>query len=263
MKDSLLVSEEWCEIVFDGRNHRYGAYVLRRDAGRRYRRVALILGSIFAVLLVLLGITGYFFYRAIQNTIEDMQEVVHYYKPLTDSELKDVATGRRAVAHASPDAVTDTPEIVDEAVNVNAPIGIKGPDDAEFIEESSLIDHDPNHYSADESLPVEGVLLTKTDIVEGRPMFPGGDRAMMQFMDAHTVYSAAAIKKKLEGDLEVAFIIDTEGNVIDPEITRSLHPLLDKAVLDAVRQMPKWTPGTAHGRPVCVKISIPVHFQVK
>lgn len=262
MKDSLLASEEWCEIVFDGRNRRYGAYVLRRDAGLRYRRVGIILGIFFAILLLLASVTGYFFYRAIQETIAEVEEVVKF-KPLKDSEIKNVATGRRAIAHATPDAVTATPEVVDDALSVSAPIGIKGPDDAEFIDESSLIDHDPNHFSSDETLPVEGVQLTKTDIVEGRPMFPGGDRAMMQFMDAHCVYSQAAIKKKLEGDLEVAFIIDTEGNVIDPEITRSLHPLLDKAVLDAVRQMPKWTPGTAHGRPVCVKISIPVHFQVK
>lgn len=262
MKDSLLVSDEWCDIVFEGRNQRYGAYVLRRDAGRRYRYVAMILGAVLAVVLAVGAVAGFMFYRAIMNTIDDIEHVVKL-KPLKDDELKTVSVGRRAVANASPDAVSDTPEVVDEAVASNTVIGVKGPDDGEFTEANTFEDQDHFHNAADEALPIEGAQLTKVEMVEEMPMFPGGLQALMRFMDEHCIYSQRAIKSKMEGDVEVAFIIDTEGNVIEPEIIKSLNSTLDAAVMTAVRQMPKWRPGTYAGRPTCVKISIPVHFQIK
>lgn len=262
VKDSLLVSEEWCDLVFDGRNRQYGAYVLRRDAGRRYRRVAIILGSLFLMLMIFVAVTGFMFYRALQQTIAEVEEVVKL-RPLKDTEIKTISVGRRAVANASPDAVSDAPEVVDDAITTAAPIGVKGPDDGVFETTGSLEDKDTFHNATEEELPVEGVQLTKTDIVEGMPMFPGGPQALMRFMDEHCVYSSSAIRRRLEGDLEVAFIVDEEGNVIEPEIVKSLNSTLDAAALAAVKKMPKWRPGTVHGRPTCVRISIPVHFQVK
>lgn len=262
MKDSLLYTEEWCDLVFEGRNHKYGAYVLRRDAGLRYRRVAMILGGCFLALALVGGIVGYLFYRAVQQTIAEVQEVVKL-QPLHDNEIKMVSAGRRVVAHAQPDAVSEKPEIVEEAVSSSAPIGIKGPDEAVIVVEGSMTDHDAYHNADDETLPIEGVQLTKTQMVEEMPKFPGGLIALMRFMDEHCIYSKAAISKRLEGDLEVSFIIDVEGNVTEIKIEKSLHPTLDAAAIAAVNKMPKWKPGTKFGRPTPVKISIPVHFQVK
>ena len=44
-KDKLL-SRAWCNLIFEGRNKDYGAYELRRTAGRRYARAlwALLIG---------------------------------------------------------------------------------------------------------------------------------------------------------------------------------------------------------------------------
>lgn len=263
VKDSLLQSKEWCDVVFDGRNKKYGAYAIRRDAGRRYRAVAAVLGAVLLVFAVLLGITGYFAYRAIKNTMEEMQEVVHM-KSLRDEELKMVSAGRRAVqVQASPEATEAMPEVVEEAVMPSAPIGKKGEEEIELIEEAPVQDKDAFHNTDQKDLPVEGVQLTKIDMVEEMPKFPGGLIALMRFMDENVVYSQTAINRKLEGDVEVAFIIDTEGNVIEPEIIKPLNAALDYAVLAAVKKMPKWKPGTMRGRPTPVRISIPVHFQVK
>lgn len=261
MKDSLLASKEWCDLVFEGRNKEYGAYQLRKTAGRRYRFAAMVIGGCFLVLALVAAVTGWFAYRAIQRTIEEVQEVVHM-KPLKDPEVKRISTGRRAVANASPDAKTGTPEMTEEQV-VSKPTGIVGPDDKVFVTESTLEDQDMFHNADKKDLPVEGPQLVKTDIVEGRPLFPGGDKALMQWLDAHVIYSSSAVRQKLEGDVEVAFIIDEEGNVIEPEIIKHLNPTLDRAVMQAIQQMPKWSPGTLRGKPTCTKISIPVHFQLK
>ena len=46
-----LVSREWCDLVFEGRNRSYGAYRLRQEAGRRYARAlwGILLGLLFIV----------------------------------------------------------------------------------------------------------------------------------------------------------------------------------------------------------------------
>lgn len=264
MKGSTLFSEEWCDIVFEGRNKEYGAYVLRRDAGRRYRRVAVLLGSIFGVLLSVLAITGFFVYQAAVQKLAEIEEEVKQLKPLEDEKIKAVSAGRRAVKSASPDATTETPELTENIVVPNFVIGIKGPDEIDIVDESQLRnDKDLLHNTDQRDLPLEGAQIIETERVEEMPKFPGGLDALMKFMDKHVIYPASAVNKRLEGDVEVAFIIAPDGNLIEPEIVKSLNKTLDDAVLSAVAKMPHWQPGKVNGRAAFVKVRIPVHFQVQ
>lgn len=266
MKDSDLYSRAWCDMVFEGRNRAYGAYVLRRNVGRRYRFALMVVGGAFVVMAVLVFIVGFFAQRAMNRLTEEVQHVVRL-EPLRDPEERYVSTGRRARPHATPDAVEEqVPEVTDEALakpEPPAPIGIEGPDDGAGEAETTLEDHAAEHLQASEDLPVEGPQLIPTEAVEEMPVFPGGLQALMQFLDAHCRYSDRAIRQRLEGDVEVSFIIDTAGNVVEPEITKPLHPILDQAVLQAVKEMPQWHPGTMHGKPSPTRITVPVHFQLR
>lgn len=264
MKGNTLFSEEWCDIVFEGRNKEYGAYTLRRDAGRRYRRVALLLGSIFGVLLTIVGVTGFFVVRAAMEKIAEIEEEVKQLKPLEDEKLKAVSAGRRAVKSDSPNATTETPEMTEEIVVPNLVIGIKGPDEIDIVDENELRnDKDLLHNTDQMDLPLEGAQLLETERVEEMPKFPGGLDALMKFMDQHVIYPAAAINKRLEGDVEVTFIIAPDGNLIEPTIAKSLNKILDEAVLSAVSKMPHWQPGKVNGKAAFVKVCIPVHFQIQ
>lgn len=257
------MSQEWCDLVFEGRNKEYGAYVLRRDAGRRYRLVAMLIGGVFAVFMLLAGIAGIFVYQAVKERITEIEDEVKKLKPLEDEKLKAVSAGRRPVKGVSMDKATQqAPEMVDNAVVVSLPIAVATPDDIETEDASELRDKDMQHNTNVLELPLEGAQLVKTEKVEEMPMFPGGMDALMKFMDSNIVYSASAINQHLEGDVEVAFIIDPQGNLIEPKIIRSVHPNLDSAVLNAVKRMPKWKPGKVNGVPSFVKVCIPVHFQV-
>ena len=264
LKESPLYTQAWCDMVFEGRNRAYGAYVLRSRAGRRYRFALMVVGGIFVVLTSLLLLTMFLAGRAVNRVADEMQHVVRL-APLRDETERYVAAGRRAIPHATPDAVEEIPEVVDapQPELQPAPIGIKGPDDGDFVPESSIVDRATDHSEADESLPVEGPQLIPTQAVEEMPVFPGGLKALIRFLDTHCVYSERAIRDKIEGDVEVSFIIDTEGRVVDPQITRRLHPILDAAVLQAVREMPRWKPGTMNGELTCTRITVPFHFQLR
>jgi protein TonB len=46
-------------------------------------------------------------------------------------------------------------------------------------------------------------------------------------------------------------------------VTRSVDALLDEAAKEAVEASPKWEPGMQRGRPVRVRYSIPIIFQIE
>lgn len=264
MNSQTLLSKEWCELVFEGRNKAYGAYVLRRDAGLRYRRVAMLLGGLFAVMVIVAGITGYFVYRAVVAKMEEIEQELSQMEPLKKDEIKAVSAGRRAVKGTKEKTTSERPELVENPVTPSLPVGFTLPDDPDAPELGELLpDKDAFHNTDQQDLPVEGVQIVETEKVEEMPQFPGGIDALMKFMDQNVTYSGAAVKKRLEGDVEVAFIIDPEGNLIEPEITQKLNPMLDNAVMTAIRRMPKWKPGKVNGRPSHVKVCIPVHFQIQ
>lgn len=58
-------------------------------------------------------------------------------------------------------------------------------------------------------------------------------------------------------------IVETNGNVSNINITRSVDALLDEAAKEAVAASPKWEPGMQRGRPVRVRYSIPIIFQLQ
>jgi protein TonB len=60
----------------------------------------------------------------------------------------------------------------------------------------------------------------------------------------------------------VQFVVDEQGRVQNPQVTRGVHKLLDQAALEAVRQM-TFRPGKQRGKPVKVQMSLPVTFRLR
>jgi protein TonB len=58
----------------------------------------------------------------------------------------------------------------------------------------------------------------------------------------------------------VRFIVRPDGSVDDVELVRGVHPLLDAEAIRVVRGMPRWKPGLMHGKPVPVRMVLPVGF---
>lgn len=65
------------------------------------------------------------------------------------------------------------------------------------------------------------------------------------------------------GRVYVKFEVDRKGIVSHPQILKGLRADLDSAVLKAVRQLPRFTPGRQGGRVVAVTITVPVTIPVR
>jgi len=83
---------------------------------------------------------------------------------------------------------------------------------------------------------------------------------LMQWIIANLKYPQEAKDKGIMGKVILTFIVDENGNTIKPEVVRSADPLLDQAALDMIGKLPKWQPGLYNGKPVKVKMALPVAF---
>jgi TonB family protein len=95
-------------------------------------------------------------------------------------------------------------------------------------------------------------------VVEDRPELIGGMAALQKA----TEYPEFAKKAGIEGRVFVQFIVDEQGRVLNPQVTRSVHKLLDQAAVEAVKQM-RFKPGKQRGEAVKVQMSLPVTFRTR
>lgn len=91
----------------------------------------------------------------------------------------------------------------------------------------------------------------------------GDQRRFMQDWVYHYLrYPSQAIELGIHGRVIVDFTIEIDGSVTDVHITKPVHHLLDEEALRVIKVSPKWKPASMAGKPVKVKISVPVEFKL-
>ncbi|NPD92491.1 TonB family protein [Prevotella sp. PMUR] len=100
------------------------------------------------------------------------------------------------------------------------------------------------------------------NVVDVMPSFPGGDAALMQYLQKNIKYPVVAEEKGVQGRVLVAFVVECDGYLTDIKIEKSVEPSLDKEARRVVRSMPRWVPGFQNGSPVRVKFTVPVTFRL-
>ena len=98
-------------------------------------------------------------------------------------------------------------------------------------------------------------------IVEEMPEFPGGDIGLRNYLEQNLKYSQIALLNGIQGTVYVSFVINEEGNVVQPKIARSVDPALDKEALRLVSSLPRWKPGKQNGKLVKVNHTAKVVFK--
>ncbi len=100
-------------------------------------------------------------------------------------------------------------------------------------------------------------------LVEQEPEFPGGRKAMFEFIDKNIVYPKMAMDSLIEGVVKVRFNVTTSGELTDLMVVITKEKLgygLEEAAIDVVKKMPPWTPGRQNGFPIPFTYTIPVRF---
>ena len=273
-----LISNEWTDLVFEGRNQSYGAYKLRKTTGKR-NLWALIIVALAAVLLYL----GLQLQRMAEanKKVENTQAVE--LAKLNTEKKKEAKVEKKEIIRQEPEKVV---EQVKSSVKFTAPIIKK---DSEVKEEDEIkLDEVQKSDKAVGAFTVEGndevggaVLKAKEDIaapeppkhvveetkiftvVEQMPMYPGGDAALMGYLRDNIKYPTVAAENGVQGRVVVGFVVERDGSITDVNILRGVDPSLDREAMRVVKSMPRWNPGKQNGSAVRVKYQVPVSFRLQ
>ena len=101
------------------------------------------------------------------------------------------------------------------------------------------------------------------DVVEEMPEFPGGPKALMDYLMENVKYPKTAFDADIQGRVIAQFVVDKEGSVRDAHVVKFVDPALDAEALRVINNMPKWRPGRQNGKVVNVKYTIPVNFNLQ
>lgn len=105
-------------------------------------------------------------------------------------------------------------------------------------------------------------ILYLPEETDTKPQFPGGDAAYKKFLSRSVKYPQEALKKKLQGSVKIGFTVNPDGSIVNAKVERKVNTLLDNEALRVVKSMPKWIPGLCQGKPVPVKMTVPINFRL-
>ncbi len=272
-----LISRDWTEMVFEGRNKEYGAYRLRKNAGKR--NLYSLITIFIAALAIWGGISLVKFVESRTKTVAQtsVAELSALNQPKKKAEVKQ----QQKVKLEQPETVV---ERVKSSVKFTAPV-IKKDDEVKPEDELKTQDELMSTKTAIGALDVKGnddangeVLKIKEavaqpepkpevekvfDVVEQMPSFPGGPSALMEWLSNNVKYPVVAQENGVQGRVVVSFVVERDGSITDVKVVRGVDPSLDKEASRVVRAMPRWIPGKQNGSAVRVKYNVPVAFRLQ
>ena len=98
-------------------------------------------------------------------------------------------------------------------------------------------------------------------VVATNPQFPGGIKAMYQFVQDNMKYPAAARRAKVQGKVFLTFVVNADGSIQDIKVLKGMGFGTDEEAIRIMKNTPKWKPGSKeNGEKVRVKYNLPINF---
>lgn len=278
MKESYLFDMKFNNVVFAGRNKAYGAYELRRDYSKNVLSAAILATTLFASSLALPLVTP-------EKTIENQaplekdkgNRVIEIHggdllpPPKEDpkpepQQAPPVENKVKTIQHTPPKVVKDnytgpdetTPTIEELA---GAIIGTQNID-GEMAQQTNLqgIDDIGNGTGVTKGEEEEGAIF---DHVAEMPYFEGGEAGLIRYISKKMRYPRKAVLEQVEGIVVVNFVVSRDGRVTDATVLKGLGYGTDEEALRVINTMPEWTPGRQNGKPVAVRYTLPIRFNLQ
>ena len=283
-KEVDLSSREWCDLVFEGKNKDFGAYVIRTDSPKRHNKAVIytIIGAFVFALLAwgLAQANKYFEERRLamegeQEEVlidmsqdaeepEEQQERLEQPKPevLPEEVLKSVKVTELQIVEDDKVKKEDEIKTQDELKETETAFGQK--DNEKGTEDRNVTRTLKEEVVVEKK--VEAPKEVKEEVfrsVEQMPQFPGGEAALMKYLSSHINYPPMAAENNIQGRVVVQFVVDKTGKVGEVKVVRSVDKDLDKEAVRVCKSLPKFTPGRQNGQAVSVWYTLPVTFKLQ
>jgi len=257
-----IFTNQWLDIVFEGRNKAYGAYDLRKNNTKTTVRALIIGAIVFTITVAAPLIMSLLPDSSGDDDSLDTKIVTMKLPPKKEEPKKDIPPPpppppkvdqvkfvKPVVAKA--EEVTEEPpkitEIKDKKLGNET---IKGDPDAELTVEpvgtgtAAVVEEDNTVYN--------------TAGIEVKPDFPGGMEKFYKFVLSN--YQTPE-EEGLKGKVYVTFVVEKDGSLTDIKVLRDIGYGTGKEAIRVLKKCPKWTPGEQNGKPVRVLYSLPITIQ--
>jgi protein TonB len=263
MEASEILKASYEDLIFENRNKAYGAYALRTTYNKRIRNGLLIALAIISALIlyptIMRMLEESVAYEAVEKntTVNEMVapppldettppppevkipqiETIKFVPPkivekvTKEEEIKSVEEIKQAANIGSQD-IEGTKEIITEPVK-------------EIIKEIEVKEEEP---------------LT---IVENSAEFPGGQKALAEYVVKNLRYPQQAQDFNIQGTVYVIFTVEKDGRLTNVAIRKDIGGGCGAEAVRVVSGMPAWSAGEQGGNKVRQRITIPIKFQLK
>lgn len=264
--NSDIFSNEWCDLVFEGKNQEYGAYAHRKNSSNRHFH-ALVL----ACALIIFSATAPSLIRRILPKKEERElrirtlSDINLEKPKENNVLKEVPPPPPPLVR---NTIKFTPPVIkpDEQVNEEDEPKMQ----KEVVEQKAAIgavnfNKGTDDVSAPIAVALENAKITEDAdapfyTVEQMPQFPGGEKEMMKFITDNLRYPVVAQEMGVSGTVIINFVIDREGAITNIKVIRTIGSGCDEEAIRVLQKMPHWSPGRQGGKTVRVNYTVPFKF---
>lgn len=216
-----------------------------------YRKVFLMVGLIISLSFVLIVIE--------HKTPEELEKIK--LADLGDNEMVEEVEIPQTQQELPP-AVIQQPEIVEvpnekqlvQDIEINLDIDMN----QEIQISSPVIQKEAATSAVVEEETKEEVFL----VVEDQPKFEGGIEAFYKYVSDNLEYPKQAKFAGIEGKVFLQFIVDKDGSLGEFQVLKGIGGGCDEEAIRVVKGSPKWQPGKQRGRPVKVRMGLPIFFKL-
>ncbi|MEP7196924.1 MAG: energy transducer TonB [Saprospiraceae bacterium] len=270
MENKQILKYVMDDMVFEGRNQSYGAYLLRRIYDKNMNK-AILVGSI--VFLLLVGMP--MIIKAVKGMIPKQDELV-----LKEITLEAPPSIDPLKPPPPPPPKIDPPPIKDQIKFVPPkvkkdeevkdeeppPPTIEEIKDKEIATETKKGEEGGVDASLLEAPPP--VIEEKKEeevfkFVEQMPEFPDGQAAMYKYIKENLKYPAIARENDIQGTVVVQFVVTKDGDIQKVFVARGIGGGCDEEAVRVVKGMPNWKAGKHNGKAVPVSFTLPIKFKLE
>jgi protein TonB len=271
MKSEFWLNRTLIDVVFEGRHKTYGAFDLRTHYERNMAKAMLISIAVFISTWLLFSMwLNRDKIQAVMTdppTVVDLDKYVPTMLPVVRPPASLPPSQPASTSLVTP-AVVDDEQPIDEneippqesLQTTTGPVDVAGGGEG-FIEGvigNGTVDAPITVITE----PAEPETPFNFYEVDKLPLFPGGEKAMYEYLQKNLQYPLLARESNLSGTVVVRFVVNKKGDVEEVEVLRSPSKLFNAEAMRVIQNMPPWEPASRKGKPVSTFYIIPLKFQL-
>ncbi len=262
MSNVSIFEKKWIDLVFEGKNQKYGAYKLRQESSK-----TTLLAFLFGITFLIGGTFLLSSFTKAPITITEIPpdviiKVDGYHPPSDDPKPKTEQPKADVTAVKTPEDnknyhVAPTEQVV-VTVTTNTenptPNGPTNPNGTETGTPSNIPSSGGGSTipkSPENNNPVG------TKELDRQPNFPGGLKGFYEYVGNH--FDKNNLEEGETVRVKVSFVIEKNGTMTDIEVPEKTNETVDNEAIRVLKSLKiKWSPGIKDGEAVRTRYTLPI-----